>query len=85
MILLDEATSALDSSTEKEIQMNIASLFRNKTTIMIAHRLSTARRADEIIVLDMGNIIERGSHNELLGKNGRYAAMWSIQTDDAEE
>jgi ATP-binding cassette subfamily B protein len=85
VILLDEATSALDSSTEKEIQMNIASLFRNKTTIMIAHRLSTARRADEIIVLDMGNIIERGSHNELLGKNGRYAAMWSIQTDDAEE
>ena len=52
---------------------------------MIAHRLSTARRADEIIVLDMGNIIERGSHTELLGKNGRYAAMWSIQTDDAEE
>jgi ATP-binding cassette subfamily B protein len=83
--LLDEATSALDSSTEKEIQMNIASFFRNKTTIMIAHRLSTARRADEIIVLDMGNIIERGSHTELLGKNGRYAAMWSIQTDDAEE
>jgi len=85
MILLDEATSALDSSTEMEIQKNIASLCRNRTTIMIAHRLSTARKADEIIVLDMGHIVERGSHTELLEKNGRYAIMWKIQTNAAEE
>ena len=52
---------------------------------MIAHRLSTARKADEIIVLDMGHIVERGSHTELLEKNGRYAIMWKIQTNAAEE
>jgi len=85
LILLDEATSALDSSTEKEIQNNIVSLCRGRTTIMIAHRFSTARNADEILVLEMGNIIERGSHSDLLENNGRYAEMWRIQTNTDDE
>ncbi len=85
LILLDEATSALDTTTEKEIQDNILRLCKSKTTLMIAHRLSTARHADEIVVLDEGTIVERGSHSELIAKEGRYAAMWNIQTDYEDE
>jgi len=81
LILLDEATSALDSGTELEIQNNIARMCKNKTTVMIAHRLSTARNADEIVVLEKGRIVERGPHNDLLAvPDGRYAKMWRDQT-----
>ena len=80
VVLLDEATSALDSATEREIQRNIADVCRGRTTLMIAHRLSTARRADEIIVLDKGKIIERGTHDALLTKKGNYCKMWNLQT-----
>ena len=85
LVLLDEATSALDSATEREIQKNIADVCRGRTTLMIAHRLSTARRANEIIVLDKGRIVERGSHDALLELNGQYAQMWHLQTDEGDD
>mmetsp|Transcript_15343 Transcript_15343/g.14779 ORF Transcript_15343/g.14779 Transcript_15343/m.14779 type:complete len:96 (+) Transcript_15343:3-290(+) len=81
LILLDEATSALDSATEREIQKNMAKICEGRTTLMIAHRLSTARHCDQIIVLDKGQIVERGTHDELLQQDGQYAHMWQIQTD----
>jgi len=75
----DEATSALDSTTEKEIQKNLQAISKNKTTLVIAHRLSTAADADEIIVLDKGVITERGNHEKLLQIKGKYAEMWNKQ------
>ncbi|MGN9794550.1 ABC transporter ATP-binding protein [Streptomyces sp. OZ13] len=75
VLVLDEATSALDTRTEHAVQRAIESLSRGRTTITIAHRLSTVRDADEIVVLDAGRIAERGSHRELLERNGRYAAL----------
>ena len=81
VVLLDEATSALDSATEREIQHNIADVCKGRTTLMIAHRLSTARRADEIIVLNEGRIVEQGTHDGLLTKKGHYHKMWSLQTE----
>ena len=78
--IFDEATSALDSSTEKEIQRNILELSVGATTLIIAHRLSTIIHADEILVLDQGAIVERGSHEELLKKNSLYAGLWKDQT-----
>jgi ABC-type multidrug transport system fused ATPase/permease subunit len=77
--VFDEATSSLDSRTEQEILTSIRELSRNATTLIIAHRLSTAVHADEIIVLDEGAIVERGTHAALLDTNGRYAAMWHAQ------
>lgn len=85
LVLLDEATSALDSATEREIQKNIATVCDGRTTLMIAHRLSTARHADEIVVLEKGEIVEKGSHDELLAKEGRYAKMWNLQTGQNED
>jgi len=84
ILLLDEATSALDSHTEKEIQDALDRVSRNRTTLVIAHRLSTIVGADEIIVLDQGVIVERGTHRELLGAGGLYASMWNRQRE-AEE
>ncbi|MET9420444.1 ABC transporter ATP-binding protein [Streptomyces sp. NPDC006540] len=75
VLVLDEATSALDTRTEHAVQQAIESLSRGRTTITIAHRLSTVRDADEIVVLDAGRIAERGSHRELLERDGRYAAL----------
>ncbi len=75
----DEATSALDSTTEKEIQKNLLAISKNKTTLVIAHRLSTAADADEIIVLEKGEITERGNHEKLLQMHGKYAEMWNKQ------
>jgi ATP-binding cassette subfamily B protein len=84
ILLLDEATSALDSHTEKEIQDALDRVSRNRTTLVIAHRLSTIVGADEIIVLDQGMIVERGSHHQLLARGGLYASMWNRQRE-AEE
>jgi ATP-binding cassette subfamily B protein len=84
ILLLDEATSALDSHTEKEIQDALDKVSRGRTTLVIAHRLSTIVGADEIIVLDQGVIAERGTHHQLLLRNGLYASMWNRQRE-AEE
>jgi len=84
ILLLDEATSALDSHTEKEIQDALERVSRGRTTLVIAHRLSTIVGADEIIVLDQGEIVERGTHFALLAANGLYASMWNRQRE-AEE
>ena len=84
ILVLDEATSALDSHTEKEIQDALDRVSRNRTTLVIAHRLSTIVGADEIIVLDKGIIVERGTHQELLAAAGLYASMWNRQRE-AEE
>ena len=79
ILILDEATSALDSFTEQEIQGALRKVSQNRTTLVIAHRLSTVVDADEIIVLDKGKIAERGDHHTLLAKRGIYAAMWNRQ------
>ncbi len=81
ILLLDEATSALDTHTERDIQDALDRVSRNRTTLVIAHRLSTIVGADEILVLDQGMIVERGTHNELLAKNGLYASMWNRQRE----
>jgi ATP-binding cassette subfamily B protein len=80
--VLDEATSALDSLTEQKIQEAIFALIKDKTAIIIAHRLSTILRMDRIIVLDKGQIIEQGAHQELLARKGKYYAMWQHQRGD---
>ncbi len=84
ILVLDEATSALDSHTEKEIQDALERASKGRTTLVIAHRLSTIVGADEIIVLDQGDIVERGNHTALLAKGGLYASMWNRQRE-AEE
>jgi len=87
ILLFDEATSALDSRTEQEIQANLRELARGRTTLIIAHRLSTVVDADEIVVLDDGRIAERGRHADLLARGGMYAEMWARQQEarEAEE
>jgi ATP-binding cassette subfamily B protein len=79
IMIFDEATSALDSANERAIQAELQSVAQNKTTLVIAHRLSTVVDANEILVMDAGRIIERGNHAALLAANGRYAAMWALQ------
>ncbi|WP_291913659.1 ABC transporter ATP-binding protein/permease [Limnohabitans sp.] len=79
ILVFDEATSALDSANERAIQSELASVAQNKTTLVIAHRLSTVVDAHEILVMDAGQIIERGNHAELLAQQGRYASMWAMQ------
>ena len=83
ILMLDEATSALDTHTEREIQAALQSVSRGRTTLVIAHRLSTVVDADEILVLDHGRIVERGRHAELLSRGGAYAAMWNRQREAA--
>ncbi len=82
ILVFDEATSALDSKTEKAIQISMEVAARGRTTLIIAHRLSTVMNADEILVLDAGQIIERGRHAALLAANGVYAQMWALQQQD---
>lgn len=84
ILILDEATSALDTNTEREIQAALDRVSEGRTTLVIAHRLSTVVRADEIIVLEKGRIAERGSHAELIARNGLYATMWNRQREAAE-
>jgi ATP-binding cassette subfamily B protein len=84
ILLFDEATSALDSHTEREIQDNLGDMARDHTTLVIAHRLSTIIDADEIIVLEDGQVAERGTHNDLLAANGKYAGMWRRQQEATE-
>ncbi len=79
MLIFDEATSALDSKTERAFQEELLSLAKNRTTLIIAHRLSTIIHADQILVMEHGQIVERGTHHELLAANGRYADMWHMQ------
>jgi ATP-binding cassette subfamily B protein len=83
ILLLDEATSALDTHTEREIQSALSEVSKNRTTLVIAHRLSTVVDADEILVLDHGEIVERGRHAELVARDGHYASMWNKQRQAA--
>jgi ATP-binding cassette subfamily B protein len=83
IVIFDEATSALDSANERAIQSELKSAAQDKTTLVIAHRLSTVVDAHEILVLDAGVIVERGTHAELLAKQGRYAQMWALQKSEA--
>lgn len=80
ILILDEATSALDTESERVVQEALATLMRNRTTIVIAHRLSTVERADQIVVLDQGRIVESGDHTSLLQRNGYYAHLQRLQT-----
>jgi ATP-binding cassette subfamily B protein len=84
ILIFDEATSALDSSNERAIQAELREAAQNKTTLVIAHRLSTVVDAHEIVVLEFGHIIERGTHAQLLAADGRYAQMWSLQQTQEE-
>jgi ATP-binding cassette subfamily B protein len=81
VLIFDEATSALDSANERAIQAELQSAAQNKTTLLIAHRLSTVVDAHEILVMDAGRIIERGTHAQLLAQGGRYANMWALQKE----
>lgn len=85
IVIFDEATSALDSANERAIQSELKSTARNKTTLVIAHRLSTVVDAHEILVLESGVIVERGTHADLLAKQGKYAQMWRLQKIEAAE
>lgn len=85
ILMLDEATSALDAEAERAVQDALARLTQGRTTLVIAHRLSTVRRADLILVMDKGQIVERGTHEELVTEGGIYARLQRLQlTDDIE-
>ena len=85
VLILDEATSALDSRTEADIQETLARVSARRTTIVIAHRLSTVVDADQIVVLEAGRVVERGTHADLLRREGAYAAMWARQANEQDE
>src|SRR6266568_2457130 len=85
ILIFDEATSALDSETEQGIQAELDRIARGRTTLVIAHRLSTVMDADQILVLDQGRIVERGTHRELLERDGAYAQMWALQQQEEAE
>ncbi len=85
VLILDEATSALDAESERLVQRAIGNLVRNRTTLVIAHRLSTVRRADVIVVMEAGRIIETGTHSELLAQGGQYRKLYELQFADEED
>ena len=85
VLIFDEATSALDSANERAIQAELRSAAQNKTALVIAHRLSTVADAHQILVMEQGRIVERGTHAELLALEGRYAQMWRLQQSGDEE
>ena len=85
ILILDEATSALDTTTEKIIQAELKEIAKSRTTLTIAHRLSTIIDADQILVMEQGEVVERGSHRELLAQNGVYARLWAMQQEEAAE
>jgi subfamily B ATP-binding cassette protein MsbA len=78
-LILDEATAALDNESERRVQQELAVLMQGRTTLVIAHRLSTVENADRIIVLDQGRIVEIGNHHDLLARGGLYAALHGMQ------
>ena len=82
ILLLDEATSALDTETEHEIQESLITMGKGRTVLIIAHRLSTVVHADQIVVLEQGKVVEQGSHDELLAKEGRYSHLWNLQLSE---
>jgi len=82
LLILDEATSAVDNETEAAIQRSLAKLNHSRSCLIVAHRLSTVRHADCIHVLDKGQIIESGTHEDLLKQNAAYAALWKLQTGE---
>jgi ATP-binding cassette, subfamily B, bacterial MsbA len=84
VLALDEATSALDTESERHVQAALETLMRGRTTIVIAHRLSTVEKADRIVALDRGRIVETGTHRELLARGGIYAKLYSIQFESRE-
>jgi ATP-binding cassette subfamily B protein len=83
VLVLDEATSAVDNETEAAIQRSLERISEGRTTLVIAHRLSTVRNADVIHVLDGGRIVESGTHDQLVGREGAYASLWAVQTGAA--
>jgi len=85
MLIFDEATSALDSRTERALQQELLGLARNRTTLIIAHRLSTIVHADQILVMEHGRIVERGTHVKLVAALGVYAQMWELQRRQADD
>jgi len=84
ILVLDEATSALDNESERLVQAALETLMRNRTTLVIAHRLSTIRRADRIVVVARGQIVEQGTHEQLLALNAEYRKLYDLQFQDAE-
>jgi subfamily B ATP-binding cassette protein MsbA len=82
ILILDEATSALDTEIERQIQDQLEALMANRTTLIIAHRLSTVEKADRILVMDSGRVVESGTHQELLARDGQYAVLHRLQFND---